>query len=138
MVLEPEGSLVTPNSAGSFGLPRSVRLRTPRDFQRVQTGGRSIDLGPLVFRLLTVPVPSKGAGAEVSNAGRLGLAISRKVGNAVVRNHVKRRVRECFRHHQPALEGYDLVVTGRPAAASLETADVEKLFGQLLRRLGRS
>ena len=40
---------------------------------------------------------------------RLGLAFSRKVGNAVQRNHAKRRVRECFRHRQGSLVGFDLV-----------------------------
>jgi ribonuclease P protein component len=110
------------------GLPRSVRLRTPREFQVVQTGGRSFDLGPLIFR-----VARSAEGADA----RLGLAISRKVGNSVVRNHVKRRVRECFRRRQLSLTGCQLVVTGRPAAAQLETGDVDKLFEQFLQRLGR-
>ena len=120
----------------SKGLPRSVRLRTPKEFQRVQTSGRSYDLGPLVFRVLPLrPAADPGAGEPPA---RLGLAISRKVGNSVVRNRVKRRVRECFRHRRRSLHGYDLVVTGRPAAATLETADVDRLFEQLLKRLGRS
>jgi ribonuclease P protein component len=119
-----------------------VRLRTPRDFQRVQAGGRSIDLGPLVFRFMPSPTDVAAPPAKTPAVGtpssRLGLAISRKVGNAVARNHVKRRVRECFRHYQHALAGLDLVVTGRPAAAALETAAVERLFEQALRRLGRT
>jgi ribonuclease P protein component len=120
-------------SSGSNGLPKTARLRTPREFQRVQTSGRSFDLGPLVFRVL--PLPSSAAPTE--GAGRLGLAISKRVGNSVQRNWVKRRVRECFRLRKRSLGGYDLVVTGRPAAATLETADVDRLFEQLLQRLGR-
>lgn len=43
---------------------------------------------------------------------RLGLAVTRKTGGAVVRNRVKRVVREYFRLHQDRLvPGYDLVVT---------------------------
>lgn len=129
------------NESKSF--PKRARLRTPNEFQRVQTGGRSVDLGPLVFRVLPLPSTTPAAGSTepaqvIEGQARLGLAISKRVGNSVIRNRVKRRVRECFRHRQRSLHGYDLVVTGRPAAATLETADVDRLFEQLLKRLGRS
>ncbi|WP_231627325.1 ribonuclease P protein component [Thiohalorhabdus denitrificans] len=48
---------------------------------------------------------------------RLGLAVGRKVGNAVFRNRTKRIVRESFRHHQESLGGLDLVVVARGSAA---------------------
>lgn len=51
---------------------------------------------------------------------RLGITVSRKVGNAVVRNRVKRRIREWFRRERSALEERaDLVVIARPPAAGL-------------------
>lgn len=80
-------------------------------------------------------MPADAPPAQI--CARLGLAISRRVGNAVQRNHVKRRVRETFRHRQFRLTGLDLVVTGRPAAAALAQADVDRLFEVLLDRLGR-
>ncbi len=50
---------------------------------------------------------------------RVGLAVSRKVSpRAVVRNRIKRMVRESFRQHQDQLGGLDLVVIGKPAAAA--------------------
>lgn len=50
---------------------------------------------------------------------RLGLAVSRRVGGAVVRNRVKRRVRDWFRRARPSLpEHVDLVVIARPQAAT--------------------
>ena len=54
---------------------------------------------------------------------RLGVTVSRKVGNAVVRNRVKRRIREWFRHDGQALvAGRDVVVIARSAAAGLAGA----------------
>lgn len=52
---------------------------------------------------------------------RLGVTVSRKVGNAVVRNAVKRRIREWFRRSgRERCEGLDLVVIARAAAAGLD------------------
>jgi len=51
---------------------------------------------------------------------RLGLAISRKVSpKAVVRNRLKRLIREAFRQHQAELAALDFVVVGRPGMAAL-------------------
>ena len=55
---------------------------------------------------------------------RLGITASRKVGNAVVRNRVKRRIREWFRRDgQTLIAGYDAVVIARVAAAGLGAAE---------------
>jgi ribonuclease P protein component len=69
---------------------------------------------------------------------RLGLAVSRRVGGAVVRNRVKRRVREWFRHRRGLLAGLDLVVTARPAAAALDQFAVARTLEALLSRLRHS
>jgi ribonuclease P protein component len=51
---------------------------------------------------------------------RLGIAASRKVGNAIVRNRIKRGVREWFRHNRSGLPAdLDLVVIARRHAAEL-------------------
>lgn len=66
------------------------------------------------------PGPSQGA-----------VVVSRRIGHAVIRNRVKRRLREIFRHCLPDLkEGLWIVVTAKPSAA---TASLESLRAEWLR-----
>jgi ribonuclease P protein component len=66
---------------------------------------------------------------------RLGLTVSRRVGGAVVRTRVKRRVREWFRQHRESCpKGKDLVVIARQAAATVPLDEMgRELEGALLR-----
>ena len=85
--------------------PRRHRLTRPDQFNRVYGEGRRTRQGPLVVHALP------------NDCGhpRLGLSVSKKVGNAVDRNRVKRRLRDAFRHLQTQLPGsYDLVITVQP------------------------
>ena len=70
---------------------------------------------------------------------RVGLTVSTKLGHAVVRNRVRRRLREIVRHNASCLpSGYDIVVVARPAAVEAEFAALEKSFRTLTGRLGLS
>ncbi len=64
---------------------------------------------------------------------RFGFAVGKRVGNAVVRNRVKRRLREAVRALSPA-RGWDVVVIARPAAATADFAGLRGALGALLRR----
>jgi ribonuclease P protein component len=65
---------------------------------------------------------------------RLGLTVSRKVGGAVVRNRVKRRVREWFRERRGSLgSGLDWVVIARAPAADLAREAAEDELTRLCR-----
>jgi ribonuclease P protein component len=66
---------------------------------------------------------------------RLGLSVSRKVGTAVTRNAVRRRLREVVRACTSDIPGnLDLVVSARPAAAGATFGELQAEFGRALSR----
>lgn len=107
-------------------LRRTARLRDSRDFQRVnRTGSRRASAHFMVVM----------ASAREKSAPHLGLAVSRRVGNAVARNRVKRRVREWFRRRRATLPpGTDWVVIAREGAAALDACSVERELAELVTR----
>jgi ribonuclease P protein component len=83
------------------------------------------------FVLLIAPRPRDDA----SERQRLGITVSRKVGSAVVRNRVKRQVREWFRVERRRLRpAIDLVVIGRSAAARLSAEEARGTLCRLARK----
>jgi ribonuclease P protein component len=109
-------------------LRRAARLRDARDFQRVnRTGTRRAGLHFVAVVAVSGPVPVARP--------RLGLAVSRRVGNAVARNRVKRRVREWFRRERASLPaGTDWVVIARAGAAELGASEVARELSELASR----
>jgi ribonuclease P protein component len=107
------------------GFPRERRLLRSSDFARVERQGRRA-AGAFV---VVVSRPGRG---------RVGLAVSKKVGNAVVRNSVKRRLREILRRHKELFEGKDLVLIAQPAAAGQSLALLEADVRAALERLPES
>ena len=68
---------------------------------------------------------------------RLGVTVSTKLGHAVVRNRVRRRIREIFRLNQSALaQGYDMIVVARTRAVGAEYRELERAFLGVCGRLG--
>lgn len=68
---------------------------------------------------------------------RLGLSVSRKVGNAVVRNSLRRRMREIFATAASGSEcGMDLVISARPTARDAGFDELRDEFDRALARLG--
>lgn len=66
---------------------------------------------------------------------RLGLSVSKKVGNAVTRNAVRRRLREAFYALLPGIpEQVDLVISARPAAAEASFEDLKAELARGLRK----
>lgn len=108
-------------------LRRIQRLRSPRDFQRVRAHGRRVSGAMLTL--------GYAAQAEPGYVGfsRIGFTVSRRVGGAVIRNRVKRRLREVMRRKLPTISrGYDLVLTARPGAADARVETLEQEVRTLL------
>ncbi len=123
--------VVVSPSTGRFR--RSDRLLASRDYQRVSKSGRRTACPEFVL-LIAQRAPHLAADPD---APRLGIAASRKVGNAIVRNRVKRSVREWFRAHRNGLpRGADVVVIARKPSASLGGNELIEALTDVARRAG--
>ena len=114
------------------GLPKTVRLLKPQEFSRVYDRRWSAAAGPLVLYAAPNEVPGAPA--------RLGLSVSRRIGNAVVRNRWKRRLREAFRAVRRSLPpGTDFVIVVRSGQAPVGAAGghaIAESIVALARRVG--
>jgi ribonuclease P protein component len=123
-----------PGIAGGVVLPQQSRMRSPEEFKRTLRSGRRAGGVTLSGHLLlaTGQVPTCAV-------PKVGFVVSRAVGSAVVRNRVKRRLRELMRGRIASLpEGCLLVLRAHPAAAGVRqadlAADLDLVLGRLLRR----
>lgn len=108
-----------------FRFSRSERLHKRSEFLGVYERGDRIHALPFVLYISENNLPCH----------RLGLTVSRKVGGPVVRNQIKRRLREIFRKNKEAITPCcDLVINARKAAAG---SSYQKLEQEFLRALGR-
>jgi ribonuclease P protein component len=110
-----------------------LRIKQRREFLRVQRGGRKHHLRHfMVFARATAAATPSGSALAPT---RLGITVTRKVGNAVARNRIKRFVREVFRQNRLQLPaGLDVVWVAKQQAADASFADVLADFEALVRR----
>lgn len=114
----------------AHGFPKAARLRARPEYLRVQQGGRKLHGS----RFLVVISPAEGG----RQSTRLGITVSSKVGNAVVRNRIKRVVREAFRLGTlPFPAASDVVVIAKPGDGLLTLAAVQDELARILARVRR-
>ena len=108
---------------GAEDFPKTARLRKRPEFLRVSRTGRKIHTANFL-------VISK---ANDKGKARLGITVSGKVGNSVVRNRIKRLVREFFRHRRHEwVPGVDILVIARKSAPGLSLNLIENELGRSL------
>ena len=113
-------------------MQKRYRLSRSRDFDTVYRHGRSVST-----RFLTLYwFPREDAGDEP----RLGVAVPKAGGTAVVRNRLKRQLREAWRARLDALRpGHDYVIVARPGLAeSVESRGAEWLGERIDEALGKA
>jgi len=99
------------------------KIRKRSEYREVQSIGERFRQPHLM--MLYTPSGS----SEVSQETKFGITVSRRVGNAVVRNRVKRRLREIIRHRRSTVMGsWRIVVIARPRASTASYQLLEKDF----------
>ena len=115
------------------GLPPALRLRRRIDFLRVQGQGTKHHVRHFLVFVVRNPTPSE------LPAARLGVTVTRKVGIAVIRNRIRRWVREAFRRERRGFApGIDMVWVAKRSAATGSYAEVHADMLQLSARLRRA
>lgn len=115
-------------------LPDANRMRRRDEFTATVRGGRRAGRPLLVLHL-------RRADAWPCSPPRVGFVVSRAVGSAVVRNRVRRRLRELMRHRLDLLPpGAMIVVRAHRGAATVRigelAADLDRALGRALRQRG--
>ena len=103
-------------------MERRYRLKKNRAFQYVYHRGHSVACRNLVMLL--------APGREL----KVGFSVSKKTGNAVTRNRIKRRLRECFRPYLGDVKTGLYVIVARTSAAEAAFDDLRKDVRYLLKK----
>lgn len=113
---------------GTESVRRKLRLRNREDYSRVYRGGRSFANGQFVVYW------SKQPSAQPF---RVGISASKKIGNAVVRNRMRRLVKEIVRHMEGQIVPYvDFILIVRKPAVTMSYAELERSIKHVLRKAG--
>lgn len=113
--------------SNTFSFPPTARLKTPNEFKQVFNKSKKFH-----FKEFTVYCHKKQ-----KSPARLGLAVSKKVDKrAVVRNGIKRVVRESFRIHYARLEGWDIVFVARASIKNLGNQEISELLDSVWEKIG--
>ncbi len=114
----------------ALSFPKSARIVLTREYRRMRADGRTFGGRYMVLSLVTLP-------PEESQTARFGFITSRKVGDAVTRNRVRRRLKEIVRHQRARLpQGVWLVIIARYTASSASYDELQRDWRRLARKAG--
>lgn len=101
-------------------------LKKDSDFRKVYKHGKSFANRYLVMYILE----------NKSGSSRIGISVSKKVGNAITRNKLRRRIKECYRLDidENVKEGFDIVFIARVSSKDSEYKDIEKSIKHLAKK----
>jgi ribonuclease P protein component len=109
--------------------PKGVRIRKRAEYLEIQR------LGAAVHSRLFVGIVRR---AEGDAGTRLGITTTKKLGTAVVRNRIRRQIREAFRRNRGALpSGVDIIVVAKRASVDATAAAIAGDLADLGRRAAR-
>lgn len=108
-------------------MPTVARVKKNSEFKKIFTQGKYVATKALVLYLL----PNGSA------ENRIGFVASKKIGNAVTRNHVKRLLKESCRLYESMLKtGFDMVIIARPLMTAYDYAQTAAEMKIVFRRGG--
>ena len=106
---------------------KTVSLKENRLFRRLYAKGKTA----------ATPYLAVYCRRNGKNGNRLGITVSTKLGNAVTRNRVRRRLREVYRLNETKLRtGYDIVIVARFRSVRARYSELDKSFLSLAKKLG--
>jgi len=106
---------------GSFTFPKHIRILNRKDFVNLNRLGKRHQTAH--FKII---FGKNGLGIT-----RLGITVSKKIGNSVKRNRVKRFIREFYRLHKTYFpQGYDIVIVAKKGVCDLDFWTIKEELGK--------
>lgn len=108
-------------------MEKKLRLKSNRDFRKTYDKGKSFANKYLVIFFVKNRLDNN----------RVGIAVTKKLGNSVVRNKIRRRIREAYRlNSYKVKQGYDIVFLSRVGAKEVGYKELESAVLHLLKLAG--
>ncbi|WP_278926656.1 ribonuclease P protein component [Staphylococcus auricularis] len=104
-------------------MEKAYRIKKNSDFQNIYKNGKSVANRQFVIY------------SKENNAShfRLGISVSKKLGNAVTRNRIKRGIRENFKVHKADIHAKDIIVIARQPAKNMSTLEIQSSLEHVMK-----